>query len=211
MFHAFHFYYAVFGTEIAKIKQMKDIPKTTKYPQDVLQLKKETAVNQIIEQLEVLQEIGQINTVYPIFEQVLKNDIPEKTSRLVIDADYRIFLPDYKNREIKLSCLTKAVYFLFLKHRNGIYLPDLHLYREELLHLYCNISNQLAFDKMQQSILKITTTPNELIYQHLSRIKTAFIKSTNSQYAKNYYICGTKNTPKKINLPLELIVWEIKL
>ncbi len=135
MFHAFHFYYAVFGTEIAKIKQMKDIPKTTKYPQDVLQLKKETAVNQIIEQLEVLQKIGQINTVYPIFEQILKNDIPEKISRLVIDTDYRIFLPDYKNREIKLSMV--FIYPIYIYTKKSCYIC-IATYRTSWILIKCS-------------------------------------------------------------------------
>ena len=56
-------------------------------------------------------------------------------SRLVITSDFRIMLPDY-NQEIKMQPIHKAVYFLFLKHPEGIRFKELPDYREELSSIY---------------------------------------------------------------------------
>lgn len=53
-----------------------------------------------------------------ILEQLIHPD--DRLSRLVITKDYRLLLPDYNNMEIKMEPLVKAVYFLFLKHPEGI-------------------------------------------------------------------------------------------
>ena len=58
-----------------------------------------------------------------ILEQLIHSD--DRLSRIVITKDYRIVLPDYQNMEIKMEPIVKAVYLLFLKHPEGIYLQML--------------------------------------------------------------------------------------
>ncbi len=73
-------------------------------------------------------------------------------SRLVIDKEYRIGLPDYNNLEIKMTPLHKALYLLFLRHPEGIllkYMPD---YKQELTTIYKQLSNRENYSNMKKSI-----------------------------------------------------------
>lgn len=54
-----------------------------------------------------------------IIKQMIKDD-DEQLSRILIKKDFSIILPDYKNIEIKMTPLPKAVFFLFLNHPEGI-------------------------------------------------------------------------------------------
>jgi hypothetical protein len=79
-------------------------------------------IKEIINQLEVIKSKGQIISAIPIFEKLAISygkNIIGTLSRLIVDEDYKIFLTDY-NLEIKLSHLTKSIYFLFLLFPEGI-------------------------------------------------------------------------------------------
>lgn len=60
----------------------------------------------------------------------------QKLSRLLITKDYRIFLPDYWNIEIKMEPLPKAVYLLFRKYDAGIVFKGLPFYHYDLYKIY---------------------------------------------------------------------------
>ena len=67
-------------------------------------------------------------------------DEEERISRLRITKDYRIFLVDYNNMEIKLPVLPKAVFLLFLNHPEGIRFKELTYYYSELLKIYLTLN-----------------------------------------------------------------------
>ena len=72
------------------------------------EVKSKVLMNEVKERIEQLRQYG-------VAEQVLLSLVkqPVKLSRLVITADYGIFLPEYNNQEVKMSPLAKAVFFLF--------------------------------------------------------------------------------------------------
>ena len=159
-------------------------------------------VNNISNQLQQLNKTGQFLAILPFIENQIKqyknqNDFP--LSDLYIDEDCRIYLKDYQNREIKLSHLTKSLYFLFLM-KGSIHLDGLENYKNELFTLYKHISNQENLDKMEESIDKLVRNENNEVFVHFSRIKSAFCKEIDKQIALNYYIRGSKNQPKSIAL-----------
>lgn len=126
-------------------------------------------------------------------------------SRLVVDKDYRIFLPDYNNVEITMSPLPKAVYLLFLKHPEGILFKCLQDYYAELLDIYKEVSNRVIEKNILKSIQDITDPTKNSINEKCTRIREAFLKQFDYYYAKHYFITGKRGEPKKITLPRELV------
>lgn len=140
------------------------------------------------------------NVVMPMLEQ------KPPLSRLQITTDYKIFLPDYKNIEIKLHPLAKAVFFLFLKYPQGIMLKELPDYHDELRTIYLHISPRENIEKINLSISKITDPTENSINEKCSMIKKTFLEHFTDDLAKNYYITGTRGTPKRITLNRNLIL-----
>ncbi len=129
-------------------------------------------------------------------------------SRLVIDKDFRIFLPDYNNTEITMQPLPKAVFFLFLQHPEGIPFKQLDYYFPELLEIYKHVGNREIEENILHSIGDITDPTKNSINEKCSRIREAFLKHFDSAYAQYYYITGKRGEPKKITLPRELVDWQ---
>lgn len=161
-----------------------------------------TLVNDVLEKLKHLNKTGQFLAIIPFLEEKIrefKNTSKVPLSRLYIDENYRIFLKDYQNREVKMSHLTKSLYFLFLMG-GSFSLQKLRDYKRELSVIYQTISHQENFDKMQESIERLLANENNEIYIHFSRIKSAFLKVIDEPFAKHYYITGRKNEEKRIDL-----------
>ena len=129
-------------------------------------------------------------------------------SRLVIDKDFRIFLPDYDNTEITMQPLPKAVFFLFLQHPEGIPFKQLDYYFPELLEIYKHVGNREIEENILHSIGDITDPTKNSINEKCSRIREAFLKHFDAAYAQYYYITGKRGEPKKITLPRELVDWQ---
>lgn len=142
-------------------------------------------------QLAELKATGQLLFVLPILKRLLEEKSNEidfnSVSRIHVDEEYNISLPYFDNLEVKLSHLTKVVYLFFYNNPKGIYISELWKYKEDLKNLYTNISNQLDFDKMMVSIEDLVNPNSKSIYTHISRIKSAFYKLMDKQYA-DYYI-----------------------
>lgn len=135
----------------------------------------------------------------------LPND-SERLSRLVVTKDYRILLPDYYNLEIKMEPLVKAVYFLFLKHPEGIMFKHLPDYREELTQIYMRMKPNGMNERTLQSIEDVTNPLLNSINEKCARIRGAF--QFDDRVAKHYYVDGLRGEPKKIALPRDLVVCE---
>lgn len=132
----------------------------------------------------------------------------QQLSRLHIKYG-RITLPDYNNMEIKMPTLSKAIFFLYLRHPEGIhfsYLPD---YRDELLHLYSLISGRDNPEEIRKSIDDVTDPTSNSINEKCSRIKQAFLREFDDSIARNYYITGERGETKKILLPREKVTWDM--
>lgn len=129
-------------------------------------------------------------------------------SRLVVDKDYRIFLPDYNNIEITMQPLPKAVFFLFLQNPEGIPFKQLDYYFPELLEIYKRVGNREIEENILHSIGDITDPTKNSINEKCSRIREAFLKHFDAAYAQYYYITGKRGEPKKITLPRELVDWQ---
>ena len=138
----------------------------------------------------------------------LVGEVPDKPGRLMIDAHFRIFLPDYNNMEIDLSPLQKTVFFLFLRHPEGIYFKNLDDYHKELFDIYSSITGRSDRKAIMQSIDRLTDPYDNSINEKCARIKMAFVSKFNDELARWYYIDGKKGERKRILLPRDLVTWE---
>ena len=140
----------------------------------------------------------------------LIGDDTDKPGKLLIDKHNKLFLTDFGNKEIKLEPLQKTVFFLFLRHPEGICFKDLGDYREELSSIYREITGRDDLAGIQDSIDKLTDPFNNSINEKCARIKNAFVSEFREEVAQWYFIDGNRGEKKSIKLPRELVTWEIK-
>jgi len=164
-------------------------------------------------EIDELQRQNGINILTEILSEEHKALIkqPVVISHMTIDSKFRIWLDDYNHLEIKIPTLCKAVYFLFLKHPEGIYLKDMWDYRYELKEIYMTISLRTNLDQMEQSIYDLVDPTSDSLQQKLSKISAAFRADLAADYAKLYTINGKRGEaysidldPSDINLSQEL-------
>jgi tetratricopeptide (TPR) repeat protein len=104
--------------------------------------------------------------------------------------------------------LPKAVFFLFLRHPEGIifkYLPD---YKEELFQIYKQLSYRETLEEMVRSIDELVNPTKNSINEKCSRIKDAFIRHFQDHIARFYYITGARGNYKSIKIDRQLINWD---
>lgn len=138
----------------------------------------------------------------------LIGDDSDKPSRLIIDSQYRIILPDYDNKEINLSPIHKAVFFLFLRHPEGIYFKNLSDCRDELSSIYKRITGREDLSAVEESIDRLTNPLDNSINEKCARIRNAFVSEFREELADWYTINGKRGEAKRIRLPQDLITWQ---
>ena len=167
-------------------------------------------VKDIENRLTELKDSGQLLFLIPILKDLLNKQSQKidfnSISKIEIDYQNKIHLPFFK-KEVELSHLTKAIYFLFLKHPEGINLKELVNYKKELLTIYTSVSNQLDYDKMAKSIDDVINLETKAIYTHLSRIKSAFYKIMDASFAKYYIVSGSGEDERIVLFNTKDIIW----
>lgn len=131
-----------------------------------------------------------------------------KLSSLVIDSNYRIYLPDYGNIEIIMSPLPKTLYLFFLKNPNGVMLHNLVDHKKELLSIYNKVTNSSEPSEIVKRIDDMVDMSNNSINEKCSRIKEAFVSKIDDSLAQYYYVTGKRGESKKIKLPQNQIVFK---
>ena len=139
-----------------------------------------------------------------LFSQNFKQNVP--LSRLVINNDNRIFLPDFGNIEIKLRPLEKTLYFFYLNHPDGVGLSFLRGKREEMYDIYTKLSGIGSLEEMKSRINDMVDVTKSSAFEKISKIKATFVKAIGEELAKNYYIQGGNGEVKKVLLDRELYI-----
>lgn len=132
-----------------------------------------------------------------------------KLSRILITKDYRILLPDYKNKEIILDDLPKALFLLYLKYSEGIAFASLKNYKEELTKIYAYIKGKSdAVEVNETRINNLIKPKSTTINPNRTRVNTAFMEAFDSHLSDYYIIQGEKKMPYKIMIDRNLVEWE---
>ena len=176
-------------------------PADENFPEEVEKLMKEVS-----EKIERLRQYG-INEMFLnklLYPQII-------LSTLYITSEGKIFLPEYKNLEIKMTPLVKAVYFLFLRHPEGIMFKTLPDYRDELMLIYRKLTGRISDENIQQSIEDVTNPCKNSINEKCARIREAFVREFDDRLAEHYYVTGDRATPKGIMLSRNKVIWDWKL
>lgn len=163
----------------------------------------------------VMEKIRQVRHMVAELRQlgVNENTIAELTkeektlSRLFITSDYRIFLPEYNNAEVKLHPLPKALFILFLRHPEGIVLKEMADYFTELLSIYKVIVGDKYQEKAKRSLERICNPLDNSINEKISRINEVLRQLMDEAIAVQYFISGKRNEARQIMLPQTLISW----
>lgn len=140
------------------------------------------------------------------YKPVAKAKPYPNVSRLLVDEQFKIWLPDFNNLEIVLTPLPKTLYLFILKNPKGVLLKELPQHRKELLSIYAKTGNRLNLDQMKKSINDMTDIRSNSIHEKCSRIRAAFTSRLPESNATHYCIQGSRNQPKKILLHSSLII-----
>ncbi|MEB3123868.1 MAG: hypothetical protein VKL41_21910 [Snowella sp.] len=137
-----------------------------------------------------------------LFAQNFRQNSPP--SKLVIRRGGRIYLPDYGNIEIRMPAMEKALYLLFLRYPEGLYLSSItEEYLNELSEIYILVSTRGLREDMRARIRELNQALR--ISVQISRIKRAFTDAIGASLADHYIIQGENAEKKKIKLSRELV------
>ena len=159
---------------------------------------------------EILAEIRRLQEKYgvSIDELEVMLGYTVKLSRLRITRGGRIYLTDYDDKEVKMTNVAKSLYFLYLRHPEGLRFKEIAEHKEELLHIYGNITGRDEPEEIERSIDILTDPLGNGLNVNASRIKTAFKNVVSDRIARFYYLSGGAGEEKKVPLDRDLVIWE---
>jgi hypothetical protein len=157
-------------------------------------LKERMPMPDIIHALKIMDSLR----VKMLYAQNFKQHV-ELSDVYVDPRNNKIYLPGFSNIEIKLRPLEKALYFLFSRYSEGLYLSDLKNYNRELEEIYKDISHTGVIEDMNKRIEDLVDVTNKnSASEKISRIKRAFEEAIGPDLAKHYYIQGGNGERKKV-------------
>ncbi len=169
------------------------------FSEDVLEL-----MADVSEKIKCLRQYG-VNEM--VLRSLLEPQI--RLSRLHVTPKGQILLPGYGGLEIRMSPLVKAVYFLFLRHEEGLLFKSLPDYRDELYRIYIRLTGRGSDEAVRRSIIDVTDPCKNSINEKCARIREAFVREFDDRLAGFYYVTGSRGCAKCIRLPRNLVDWEM--
>ena len=115
-------------------------------------------------------------------------------------------LPDCP--EARMDDLTKALYFLYLRHPEGMRQKDVQLHEAELHSIYLGITGRDDPEGIRTTVHNFVDPYGNGLNVGFSRIKRAFKNIMDDRLAKNYYVQGKAGEVRTITLNRDLVIWE---
>ena len=168
------------------------------------------------------ETLDMLSELKKLAQELYKRGVPqERISREVeclpelmdlhITSDYKILIPECGNAEVELDPKSKALYFLFLRHKEGLLRSDLYNYKDELAELLMAILNteELSTPKKKAIENLISKTKSKSFDDSCNIIKREFLKVFDESMAAYYFIYGEKGQTRGIRLPRVYLKVEI--
>ena len=131
-----------------------------------------------------------------------------KLSHLNITTAGKIILTDWEGRpEVRMDDLTKALYFFYLRHPEGVSLKELRDYESEVLGYYSRITGRDDKEVIKNSVHNLLDPFGNGVNVSISRIKKAFRDVVGDRVAKFYYVDGRYAEKRKIAIDRDLVIW----
>ena len=128
-----------------------------------------------------------------------------KLSRMLVTKDLRIIMTDYQEQEVKMAALPKALYFLFLKHPEGMMFKQLVDHREELIEYYQMISNRVDLKTLRNSVDDLVDPFSNSINEKCSRIRRAFVSLFDEGVAEPYCVSRGSGQLRQVKFDRKLL------
>ena len=133
----------------------------------------------------------------------------ENLSHLRITTSNRIFLSDIDGTpEVKLDDLTKALYFFYLRHPEGVAFKSLQDHETEMLRIYMGITGRDDLEGIRRSVSSLVSPFSDGRNSCSSRIKKAFKDIVGERIAEKYYIGGRQGGIRKVEIDRDLVIWD---
>lgn len=127
-------------------------------------------------------------------------------SHIKVNGDFRIFLPEYNELELRMTPLVRTLYLFFLAHPEGIRLKDISNYVTELTQIYSLVKPGADENLARNSIESLIDPFGESLQQKLSMSRRAIREQIpTKEIAEKYTITGNPGEKYRINLPPEMI------
>lgn len=136
----------------------------------------------------------------------------ENQSRILIDKNARIFLPDYSGEEVRMPFLAKTVFLFFLLHPEGVEFKRMHNYLQELCDIYQQVSidKNMGMTKIRQVLDNLVEPVNNSIYEACSIIKKRLLNVVAPLQVNTYCVTGRRGGCHYIQADRNLLVIEHK-
>lgn len=149
------------------------------------------------------------------FIAALRNLSVQPPSPLLVDDSFRIFVENSHSPNtpslVSMPTLSRVVYFLFLRHIEGIRLKEIADYKEELMNIYMTVSPRDDVEQMHRSIDDMVDLESGSLNQKISRITAAFRSLMPADMAQHYIITGPRGERRRILLDRSLVTLPAEL
>jgi hypothetical protein len=120
----------------------------------------------------------------------------------------RIFLTDLGDLELNFNPKERTIYLFYLAHPEGIRLPELQDYRQEIMGYYQCITHQDAPEQIHRAVDLLLNPAENNIHEVLSRIKLKLKNAVGPDLLEYYNIMGISGEVKRISLNREFVSYK---
>lgn len=127
-------------------------------------------------------------------------------SRIKVNGDFKIFLPEYDELELRMTPLVRTLYIFFLAHPEGVRLKNISNYAAELSQIYSFVKPGADDELARQHIASLIAPFSDSLQQKLSMSRRVIREQISiKEIAEKYMITGSPGELYRINISPEMI------